>query len=63
MAWDFETDPEFQKKLDWATEFVRDVVQPLDMLYPNLEYTPLTPELRKIVDPMKDKGLLLACSA
>jgi len=55
MAWDFETEPEFQKKLDWAAEFVRDVVQPLDMLYPNLEYTPLSDELRKIVDPMKDK--------
>src|SRR3954449_2123264 len=23
MAWDFETDPEFQAKLDWAGEFVR----------------------------------------
>jgi len=55
MAWDFETDPEFQKKLDWTSEFVRNVVQPLDMLYPHLEYTPLSDELRKIVDPMKDK--------
>ena len=24
MAWDFQTDPEFQKKLDWAKEFVAD---------------------------------------
>ncbi len=22
MAWDFETDPEYQKLLDWADEFV-----------------------------------------
>ena len=22
--WDFETDPEYQKVLDWADEFVRD---------------------------------------
>lgn len=23
MAWDFSTDPEFQRKLDWARDFVR----------------------------------------
>jgi len=22
MAWDFETDPEFQEKLDWVDQFV-----------------------------------------
>jgi hypothetical protein len=22
MAWDFETEPEFQRKLDWANEWV-----------------------------------------
>ena len=32
MAWDFETDPEFQEKLDWITEFVREEVEPLDLL-------------------------------
>lgn len=32
MAWDFETDPEFQRELDWATEFVRDEVEPLDLV-------------------------------
>jgi len=25
MAWDFETDPDYQAKLDWADEFVRDI--------------------------------------
>ncbi len=24
MAWDFETDPEFQEKLDWMNTFVRE---------------------------------------
>jgi acyl-CoA dehydrogenase len=32
MAWDFETDPEFQQKLDWIDAFVRDEVEPLDLL-------------------------------
>jgi acyl-CoA dehydrogenase len=30
MAWDFETDPEYQKKLDWVDAFVRDEIEPLD---------------------------------
>ena len=34
MAWDFETEPEFQAKLDWADEFVREEVEPLDLLWP-----------------------------
>ena len=31
MAWDFETDPEFQAKLDWMDRFVREEVEPLDL--------------------------------
>ena len=23
MAWDFSTDPEYQRKVDWARDFVR----------------------------------------
>ena len=34
MAWDFETEPEFQAKLDWADEFVREEVEPLDLVWP-----------------------------
>jgi len=30
VAWDFETDPEFQVELDWVAGFVRDEVEPLD---------------------------------
>jgi hypothetical protein len=33
MAWDFETEPEFQLKLDWANEFVREEVEPLDLIW------------------------------
>ena len=32
MAWDFETDPEFQKKLDWIDEFIDHEVEPLTQL-------------------------------
>ena len=30
MSWDFETDPEFQKELDWIDLFVKEEVEPLD---------------------------------
>ena len=33
MSWDFETEPEFQSKLDWMATFVRDEVEPLDVLW------------------------------
>ncbi|ROO87449.1 acyl-CoA dehydrogenase [Actinocorallia herbida] len=33
--WDFSTDPEFQKKLDWMARFVREECEPLDLLFPH----------------------------
>ena len=30
--WGFETDPDFQRELDWIDAFVREEVQPLDHL-------------------------------
>ena len=32
MAWDFETDPEFQEQLDWIDEFVRTEIEPLELV-------------------------------
>ena len=32
MAWDFETDPEFQLQLDWVEEFVKTEVEPLELV-------------------------------
>lgn len=32
MAWDFETDNEFAKELDWIDDFVRDEVEPIDLV-------------------------------
>ena len=61
MAWDFSTEPEFEKKLDWIREFVREEVEPLEVLFPGCEFLPLNDERRKIVDPLKqqvrDQGL------
>ena len=35
MSWDFETDPEYQEKLDWVDRFVREEVEPLDLVLGN----------------------------
>lgn len=33
MAWDFETEPDFQRKLDWMDDFVAREVEPLDLVF------------------------------
>jgi acyl-CoA dehydrogenase len=55
MAWDFETEPEFQAKLDWVDAFVRDEVEPLDQIWGGLEFTPLNETRRKVIDPLKEE--------
>jgi len=53
--WDFETDPQYQELLDWADAFVREEVEPLDLIWPHLQFTPLTETRRKVVDPLKER--------
>jgi len=55
MPWDFETEPEFQEKLDWVDAFVHEEVEPLDLVWPGLAFTPLDDTRRKVVDPLKDE--------
>ncbi len=55
MGWDFETDPEYQEKLDWADEFVREEVEPLDYLFPHEQFVPLDGTRRAIIDPLKEQ--------
>ena len=56
MAWDFETEPEFEEKLEWMRGFVRDEIFPLELLdIPDRE------TLNRITEPLKqevkDRGL------
>ncbi len=32
MTWDFSTEPEFEKKLEWMRTFVKEEVYPLEVL-------------------------------
>ncbi|MCP9985105.1 acyl-CoA dehydrogenase family protein [Actinomadura madurae] len=60
MAWDFETDPAYQELLDWADAFVRDEVEPLDLVLGD-PYDKTDPRYKRLVRPLqdqvRDKGL------
>ncbi len=60
MAWDFETDREFQRELDWMDEFVRDEIEPLDFVigHPNDFSDPNRDRLiRPLQKEVKKRGL------
>src|SRR3954454_2705708 len=61
MAWDLETDQEFQTKLDWAEPLLGEEIEPLDLVWPGQAYETPTDTLRQIIDPLKqqvrDQGL------
>jgi acyl-CoA dehydrogenase len=57
MPWDFETEPEFQEKLDWMDRFVREQVEPLDLAFrePAAPYDRRNPVFKKITAPLKEE--------
>ncbi|RVQ65262.1 acyl-CoA dehydrogenase [Croceicoccus ponticola] len=54
MAWDFSTDPDFQKQLDWMREFVREEIEPMDLVFrhPAAHVDPKSPAARAMA-PLK----------
>jgi acyl-CoA dehydrogenase len=52
--WDFETDAEYQKELDWVDEFVRNEVEPVDHLIKHV-YDLNDPIRRKLIPPLQQK--------
>jgi acyl-CoA dehydrogenase len=60
MSWDFETDPEFQQKLDWMDRFVRDQVEPAELLigYPaNVKDPTYIKLIRPLQKRVREEGL------
>src|SRR5215210_1425274 len=51
MAWDFETEPEFQAKLDWMREFLDREILPLE----TIEYDVTNEEWARLTNPLKDE--------
>ncbi len=54
MAWDFETDPEFQQELDWVETFVREEVEPVDLLVTHA-WDMEDPVRRGLIPPLQDR--------
>src|SRR5215470_6030357 len=58
MAWDFSTDPEFDAKLDWMREFVREEVFPLEVL--ETDEATFMRVVRSLQDEVKKQGMWAA---
>ncbi|MDQ3757411.1 MAG: acyl-CoA dehydrogenase family protein [Actinomycetota bacterium] len=58
MAWDFETEPEFEAKLQWMREFVREEVFPLETL--DLDHDTFVNVVRPLQEEVKRQGLWAA---
>ncbi|MGW0022548.1 acyl-CoA dehydrogenase family protein [Rhodococcus sp. NPDC003382] len=54
MSWGFETDPEYQKVLDWAEEFVTTEVEPVDQVITHA-WDLQDPLRQKLIPPLQDK--------
>ncbi|OLT31415.1 acyl-CoA dehydrogenase [Actinomadura sp. CNU-125] len=64
--WDFSTDPDFQAKLDWVDRFVREEIEPIDVLFPGNDdpYDRDSEVFREVVRPLqaqvREQGLWAA---
>ena len=54
MAWDFETDAEYQEELDWVADFVREEVEPLGFLIKH-GYDMSDPIRNELIPPLQEK--------
>ena len=58
MAWDFSTEPDFQEKLDWMRDFVREEIWPLETL--DLDVEQLDRAIVPLQERVKEQGLWAA---
>jgi acyl-CoA dehydrogenase len=54
---DFRVDPQFQEKLDWMSQFVREEVEPLDLLFPSAKdmYDTKNKRARALSAPLREQ--------
>jgi acyl-CoA dehydrogenase len=57
MAWDFSTDAEYQSKLDWARDFVREEIWPLETIVGELDQSQIDEAYRPLQEQVKAQGL------
>jgi acyl-CoA dehydrogenase len=57
MAWDFSTDPEYGAKLDWARDFVRKEIWPLETVFAELDQDAIDEAYRPLQEQVKAQGM------
>jgi len=60
MAWNFSTDADFQRKLDWMSEFMREQIWPLETVVQELGWEGLVRAMRPLQAEVKAQGLWAA---
>ena len=60
MAWDFSTEPEFQQKLDWMREFVREEIWPIETVFEDLGQEGFERAIAPLQEQVKERGLWAA---
>jgi acyl-CoA dehydrogenase len=60
MGWDFSTEPEFQRKLDWMADFVRAEVWPIETVAGELGQDGFERAIAPLRDEVKERGLWAA---
>ncbi|HET8977503.1 MAG TPA: acyl-CoA dehydrogenase family protein [Solirubrobacteraceae bacterium] len=60
MAWDFSTEPEFERKLEWMRGFVREQIWPLETLLEDLGWEGLQQAVKPLQEEVKAQDLWAA---
>ena len=60
MAWDFSTEPEFQRELDWMRDFVRAEVWPIETVFDELGEAGFERAIAPLQEQVKARGLWAA---
>jgi acyl-CoA dehydrogenase len=58
MAWDFETEPEFEEQLAWMRTFVKEEIFPIETL--DLSYDQVVALIKPLQDQVRERGLWAA---
>ena len=58
MAWDFETEPEFEEQLVWMRGFMREEIMPIETL--DLSHDQALAFIKPLQDQVRERGLWAA---
>ncbi|HLH13247.1 MAG TPA: acyl-CoA dehydrogenase family protein [Solirubrobacteraceae bacterium] len=57
MTWDFSTEPDFERQLEWMRDFVREEIWPLETIWRELSLEGLTRAMEPLRERVKERGL------